>query len=739
MVRRSTEDMSVLSSRKRAVIIFAVVLLLLGIMAMQPPVDSYAAPTRFTLSQATYPTALKQGTSFSLRGTLTGVNTITKVEVGVAASSSGAYLNGFYYVKSGLNGKSFSISNADSSLKFGNLSPGSYYYRITAYDGQGSEVVLNQPFTVSGTQTTAATGTWKREGGAWYYYYQNGSKATNGWVHDGKGWCWLDGDGKLVTNRWFMYKDVWYYLKSSGYMAANEWAKASKGWCWMNSDGRLAVSKWVWYKDFWYYIKDDGYMAADGWANDGKGWFWTDSEGRLQTSAWVNSNGAWYYMQPSGYMAANRWINDGRGWCWMEKSGRMAANRWVKTGGQWYYLKSSGYMAVGQWFHDGVGWCRADNDGLLMTNCWFKSNGVWYYFKSSGYMAANEWIKDNAGWWYWIDAEGHYLTNAWIGNADEWYYMGSNGHIAKGPLGFDDYLDQAGFPDSYKPALQQLHKTHPKWVFYADATGVSWNDLMTKQKVVGRNLVEPTSSASYINQAYVGSSFDGRWKQASDAAIAYYLDPRNFLTESGIFQFLDQRSAYNPGTKEQIEILVSSNSCFMNTDDYISWIYNAGKNSGVNPCVLTAMVIMEQGWRGTSDLISGTNSSYPGIYNHFNVGAYTAGGMNAITRGLWWASGAGSGATSFGRPWNTVEKSLTGGAAHYKSGYIDNNQYTYYTKKFNVMNGTSEVGTHQYMTNVDGAYYEGAIAKGAYVNDNTRVVFRIPVFNNLPSKACPKP
>ena len=121
--------MSVLSSRKRAVIIFAVVLLLLGIMAMQPPVDSYAAPTRFTLSQATYPTALKQGTSFSLRGTLTGVNMITKVEVGVAASSSGAYLNGFYYVKSGLNGKSFSISNADSSLKFGNLSPGSWIHQ----------------------------------------------------------------------------------------------------------------------------------------------------------------------------------------------------------------------------------------------------------------------------------------------------------------------------------------------------------------------------------------------------------------------------------------------------------------------------------------------------------------------------------------------------------------------------------------------------------------------------------
>lgn len=733
--------MLVLSKNRRIVLILAVLLLLLGSAWNYTTIDSYAEPSRFTLSGVTYPTTLEQGTPFSLRGTLTGTNEITRVEVGVASSSAGNYLNGFYYVRSGLNTKSFDIANADSALKFGNLSPGSYYYRITAYDRQGSETVLNRGFTITGTtaQTASPSGTWKQEGGVWYYYYNNGSKATNCWVYDGTGWCYMDGDGKLITSQWLKYKDVWYYLKSNGYMAENEWVKASGGWCWLHSDGRLAVSEWVRDKGVWYYLKADGYMAANGWGRDGKGWFWTDSSGALQTSCWVKSGGYWYYMQTNGYMAANQWIHDGKGWCWMEDNGRMAASRWIKSGGEWYYLKASGYMASGEWIHDGLSWCRLRDNGTLMTSCWFLSGGTWYYLKADGYMAACEWIKDSAGWWYWIDAEGHYITNAWTGTADEWYYMGANGHIAKGPLDFESYLAESGFPDSYKPALRTLHAAHPKWVFYADETSVSWSDLMTKQKVVGRNLVEPTSSAAYINQSYVNSTFDGRWKQASDAAIAYYLDPRNFLTENGVFQFLDQRSAYNPGTRAQVETLVSSSSCFMNTPNYITWICNAGKNSGVNPSALTAMVIMEQGWKGTSSLISGNNSTYPGIYNHFNVGAYTANGMSAVTRGLWWASGAGTGATSFGRPWNTIEKSLTGGAAHYKSGYIDHNQYTYYTKKFNVMNGSSEVGEHQYMTNVDGAYYEGALAKRAFTNDNTRLVFRIPVFTNMPATASPAP
>ncbi len=35
--------------------------------------------------------------------------------------------------------------------------------------------------------------------------------------------------------------------------------------------------------------------------------------------------------------------------------------------------------------------------------------------------------------------------------------------------------------------------------------------------------------------------------------------------------------------------------------------------------------------------------------------------MSAITRGLWYASQSGS----YGRPWNSIEKSIIGGATYY--------------------------------------------------------------------------
>ena len=172
---------------------------------------------------------------------------------------------------------------------------------------------------------------------------------------------------------------------------------------------------------------------------------------------------------------------------------------------------------------------------------------------------------------------------------------------------------------------------------------------------------------------------------------------------------------------------------------YQSLINAAGKATGVNPNVLAAMIIQEQGWNGSS-LCSGTYSGYRGYYNFFNIGAYATGSMNAIQRGLWYAKGSGVGATSYYRPWNTRYKSIKGGAKFYAEDYVNNRQDSYYTKKFNVKNGLAKVGLHQYMTNVAGAASEGGIVKRAYSSSSSYpVVFEIPVFNNMPSSACTLP
>jgi beta-N-acetylglucosaminidase len=168
---------------------------------------------------------------------------------------------------------------------------------------------------------------------------------------------------------------------------------------------------------------------------------------------------------------------------------------------------------------------------------------------------------------------------------------------------------------------------------------------------------------------------------------------------------------------------------------YADMIMEAAQTSGVNPYVLAAMILQEQGKKGTGRSISGTVSGYSGYYNYFNVGAYASDGLSAVERGLWYASQSGS----YGRPWNTPEKSISGGAQFYGENYVKAGQDTFYLKKFNVQG--SNIYKHQYMTNVDGAAAEASLFAEGYTDHlkNTALRFKIPVYNNMPETACAKP
>ncbi|NLD20277.1 MAG: SH3 domain-containing protein [Clostridiales bacterium] len=313
---------------------------------------------------------------------------------------------------------------------------------------------------------------------------------------------------------------------------------------------------------------------------------------------------------------------------------------------------------------------------------------------------------------------------------------------------FEAYMDAQGFPESYKPGLRVMHAAHPQWVFKASKVGYSWSDVIAKESVVGKNLVSSSSPVSYRStdpKSYnsstgVWAKFDGSWYAANSTVVAYYMDPRNFMSESGIYQFMTHRHDGASQNATTVNAVISGS--FMQSrnpgggySSYGALISAAGSASGVNPNVLAAMIIQEQGWDGSA-LVSGTYSGYAGYYNFFNIGAYTADGMNAIQRGLWYASNSGS----YSRPWNTPYKSVLGGAQFYAEEYVNDNQDAYYYKKFNVKNGLGNVATHQYMTNVAGASSEGSIVKRAYnSNSNYPVIFDIPVYNNMPAAACPLP
>ena len=427
---------------------------------------------------------------------------------------------------------------------------------------------------------------------------------------------------------------------------------------------------------------------------------------------------------------------------------------------------------------------------------------------------------------------------------------------------FENYLNSQGFPESYKVSLRTLHTEHPTWVFQAQKTGLNWSDVMAAEGAVGANLVSKSSISSWKSTEYgaydwntgTWTGFDGSsWVAASKDIVAYYMDPRNFLNDTYVFQFLHHAYDSNAQTREGLTSLItgtflektpesttaapqsvqetigSGSSPVVNnsgstgtsgslqqgesygpgmstgtsggtssgsssgstgsqgvslegpgstvsstisqrkvittalpeveygpgmdassiTDDntgasntspvptgqtYVDIIMKAAAQTGVNPYVLGAMILQEQG-TGKSGSISGKTAGYEGYYNFFNVGAFASGSMSAITRGLWYASQLGS----YGRPWNSIEKSIIGGATYYSENFLKNGQDTFYLKKFNVQG--SNLYKHQYMTNVEGAAGEGAKLARAYTDAMKKqaLVFKIPVFNNMPETACAKP
>lgn len=114
---------------------------------------------------------------------------------------------------------------------------------------------------------------------------------------------------------------------------------------------------------------------------------------------------------------------------------------------------------------------------------------------------------------------------------------------------FEAYMTSQGFPESYKESLRVLHAEFPSWVFQVQNTGLDWNDAVNNESIVGANLVSTNSLSSWKSTEYGAydwntgkwTGFDGpSWVAASRDIVSYYMDPRNFLNEIYVFQFLLQ-------------------------------------------------------------------------------------------------------------------------------------------------------------------------------------------------------
>ena len=313
---------------------------------------------------------------------------------------------------------------------------------------------------------------------------------------------------------------------------------------------------------------------------------------------------------------------------------------------------------------------------------------------------------------------------------------------------FEQYLTDQRFPESYKNYLRARHAKYPNWVFEAGHTGLDWNTAVDEESVIPKSLVPRDSNSAYINLSDVDSNGNqiGRdgysWVAASRAAVAYYMDPRNFLTESYIFQFESLAYSKNSHTEAGVESILKGT--FMDKSHpfsvggtsytYAQAFMAAAKELGVSPYHLASRVRQEQGTTGTR-LSGGTVPGYAGYYNHFNIGAYTANGNSAETNGAIYAKNVSS---SYYGPWTDPIRSIKGGAKILTSGYVSCGQDTLYFQKFNVV--TAPFYSHQYMTNIMAPSSESLTMKKAYSDNlNIALVFRIPVYKNMPESAVPKP
>ncbi len=288
-----------------------------------------------------------------------------------------------------------------------------------------------------------------------------------------------------------------------------------------------------------------------------------------------------------------------------------------------------------------------------------------------------------------------------------------------------------------KEAISSLKTSHPNWNFKILYTGLDWYEVIqneyTGHNATPSNLI-PANSSTY-NKNWIcpicgNKTYDtGDWFCASEAAIKYMMDPRNFLDDSNIFQFLEL--TYTDYNYEQIINMVSGS--FLNKTSVIDTIIDSAKTYNVNPYYIITRLIQEQGKSGT-ELVNGSgyNGNYSGYYNAFNIGATGNTREEVILNGLKRAQKEG---------WTSLEAAIKGGTKIIAKNYIARGQNTLYLQKFDVENSDGSLYTHQYMQNLLAAKNEASGITKVVNNlgiDNS-YNFIIPVYENMPAFAETEP
>ena len=348
-------------------------------------------------------------------------------------------------------------------------------------------------------------------------------------------------------------------------------------------------------------------------------------------------------------------------------------------------------------------------------------------------------------------------------------------------------LIEKGFPADYADKLTELKLAHPTWsfepLFISELNPAYTFDYIIKKETEDpqTNLVYPSNEYRDFFDKASGAVYDSGWYSASDDAVRYFMDARNFLNESDIFQFEDLSyydRDYSNGVKKIVDGTFMSGLVLENGSSFSDYVLSVGKRLSVSPVHIAARIRQEQGASGNVGTVSGVCGdvlydyykkgtyiasdgtlinapssgysksellSYNGYYNFLNIGATGTGLFNVYLSAMKRAkTGTPQMAAEWGNDtsWNKMYKAIYGGVYTLKDTYIDDYQNTLYLQKFNVDPRSSRNFWGQYMQNVGAALSEGRSAYRSYKEAGileSEFVFSIPVYSGMPKTPCPDP
>ena len=287
-------------------------------------------------------------------------------------------------------------------------------------------------------------------------------------------------------------------------------------------------------------------------------------------------------------------------------------------------------------------------------------------------------------------------------------------------------LDTSAYPE-FKEKIDALRSAHPNWTFEIMETGLDWSDVISNESSghwgSPKSLIQGKSGDWVCSVCGTYGYDNGSWYHASEYAIGYYMDARNWLSDNSyLFQFL--KLDYTDTSDDAV--YQALNGTFLNDINIAGTINKVCREQNINPYYVIARIMQEQGTSGSATWrMQSGGTTY---YNLFNIGASGNGSQTIIERALEKAKEKG---------WTSIESCIIGGVQGTIKNYINNKQNTLYLNKFDV-ESYNGLYIWQYMQNIEAPKSEAQLMYNKLNNAgllNTNLTFVIPVYRNMNNSA----